>query len=43
MKNVKGQIRKVLNDKIVPAVAQEILYESETMMHEGMSVLIQGE
>ena len=44
MKNVKGQIRKVLNgDKIVPAVAQEILYESETMMHEGMSVLIQRE
>ena len=48
MKNVKGQIRKVLNDdKIVLAVIQEILrtnlYESETKMHEGMSVLIQGE
>ena len=48
MKNVKGQIRKVLNDdKIVPAVAQEILrtilYESETMIHEGMSIPIQGE
>ena len=48
MKNVKGQIRKVLNDdEIVLAVIQEILrtnlYESETKMHEGMSVLTQRE